>query len=566
MKNRLLRHLSCIALALTVLVPFANAHVYASLVPMGNLIANPSVENAASNGNVPLNWQNNSWGDLTADFQYITSNGQSGRKSLSLVVTNYTSGDAKWFFDPIAIIPNLTMVYSDYYLSSAKSEVVIQYQMTDGTYVYKELGTLAASKTWKMAGFQFTTPANVAKMTVFHLLRSNGTLQTDTFSLKAPTSPIVTDTVPNASVEQVNDLNESLPLAWSRAGWGTNTTKYTYPKTGYDGSRSVRVDITNYSSGDAKWVYDAQPILANQYYRFRDYYKSNVSTEVVAAVGLSDGTTQYVDLGTVPASTSWAPIGLGFTSPATAKTLTVFHLLAHVGYLVTDKYSVVAMEGPVFRRPIVSLTFDDGWESNYMTVFPLLKQYGMTSNQYIVTNFIGTTGYMTASQVQEMSAAGNEIGSHTQSHSDLTTLTSAKVNTELKQSQWVLSTLLGKPVTSFAIPYDSYNANVMTAIKKYYASSRTSDVGFNTLDTLNRYAILTQNVDVTTTSEQVKSWIDTAIQTKSWLVLLYHQVDTSGSDYSTTPAQFEENLKYLQSTGVSVQTVSQALQELAPQF
>jgi hypothetical protein len=140
------------------------------------------------------------------------------------------------------------------------------------------------------------------------------------------------------------------------------------------------------------------------------------------------------------------------------------------------------------------------------------------------------------------------------------------VNTELKQSQWVLSTLLGKPVTSFAIPYDSYNANVMTAIKKYYASSRTSDVGFNTLDTLNRYAILTQNVDVTTTSEQVKSWIDTAIQTKSWLVLLYHQVDSSGSDYSTTPAQFEENLKYLQSTGVSVQTVSQALQELAPQF
>ena len=57
-----------------------------------NLIVNPSVE--AENNGSPHGWARNSWGVNTAAFDYTT--GRSGNKGLSVTVTNYANGDAKW--------------------------------------------------------------------------------------------------------------------------------------------------------------------------------------------------------------------------------------------------------------------------------------------------------------------------------------------------------------------------------------------------------------------------------------------------------------------------------------
>ena len=64
----------------------------------------------------------------------------------------------------------------------------------------------------------------------------------------------------------------------------------------------------------------------------------------------------------------------------------------------------------------------------------------------------------------------------------------------------------------------------------------------------------------------INGWIADAKANKTWLILLYHQVDNNGGEYSTTPADFDLHISAIQSSGIKTATVSQALGELTPQL
>ena len=83
----------------------------------------------------------------------------------------------------------------------------------------------------------------------------------------------------------------------------------------------------------------------------------------------------------------------------------------------------------------IALTFDDGYADAYTDALPVLKRYGLIATFYIVTNFVGQPGYMTWEQVAELRDAGMEIGAHTVSHPDLTTLDWETAGFEIAQSK-----------------------------------------------------------------------------------------------------------------------------------
>jgi hypothetical protein len=67
--------------------------------------------------------------------------------------------------------------------------------------------------------------------------------------------------------------------------------------------------------------------------------------------------------------------------------------------------------------PTVCLTFDDVPRSMYETAFPLLKKYGFRATAFIVPSFVGTRGFLTWSEIAEMSHSGVvDIQSHTLEH------------------------------------------------------------------------------------------------------------------------------------------------------
>lgn len=601
MKN-ILKTLAFLGVAITLVTTSVRLNVSAN----ENLVVNPSVEQ--NTNSTPNNWQKNSWGTNSPTFNYVT-NGQDGTKSTYVKMNSYSSGDAKWYFEPVVITPNTQYIFSDYYKSSVTTYLISQIEDVNGNLSYYDLATLLKSTSWKKASVIFTTPANASKITIFHVINKVGTLQTDTFSLTATTpdatptptitaspsptsnpsgtpSPTLTPTVTvtltptntltptptpssgfvlNSSVETVSGSDSTKPVSWYCEHWGANTATFTYLSgIGHTGSRFIKTEVTSYSSGDAKWYFQSQNVTGGQELRFTDYYQSNVQSRIVVEVQNKDGSYDYIELHAAPSAPTWTQYIDHFIVPSNANKLTVFHLLSTVGFLITDDYQVSPYIPEGFNRAILTLTFDDGWESQYTTAWPLLNNYGFLGTFYITTGFVNTSQYMSAAQITSLRNAGNQISAHTITHPHLTTVTDTQLTAELRDSQTYLKNTFGVAANDFASPYGEVDTRVINVVKNYYRSHRGVISGYNYKDTFDIYDLKVQNVLLTTNPSDVNAWIMEAKRTNTWLILVYHEVDQGGDLYSTTPANFASQLSVINQSGIPVVTLDQVWNEITP--
>ncbi|HSX30479.1 MAG TPA: polysaccharide deacetylase family protein [Candidatus Saccharimonadales bacterium] len=367
------------------------------------------------------------------------------------------------------------------------------------------------------------------------------------------------------------------PDNWQASNYSTvangNTATFSYLNAGHSGTHSAEVQVTKFTDGSANWYYPDVAVTAGTTYQFSDWYQASIDTEVDAEV-MVNGVAQYFKVGTAFASPTWKSYTGTFTVPAGGTAMSVYHLIAGVGTLTTDDYSLTTYTPAPFNRAMVSVTFDDGWLNQYQNGVPVMTTDGLVGTYYIISDSSVTNPdplYMNGSQIKSLYAAGNEIASHSVTHPDLTTLTPAQLTTEMQQSQTVLQNLIGAPVTDFAYPFGTYNAATIAEGLKYYQSQRTVNAGFNTKDSLDATQLKMYEVDSNITTAQVQAWIDEAIATKSWLILTYHEIATTPSDptdaqYTTQPADFATEMAYLKSTGVNVETVAQALADAKAQL
>jgi peptidoglycan/xylan/chitin deacetylase (PgdA/CDA1 family) len=126
----------------------------------------------------------------------------------------------------------------------------------------------------------------------------------------------------------------------------------------------------------------------------------------------------------------------------------------------------VLMHGGILPpRPVV-ITFDDGNLDVYTTAFPMMQELGFVGAFYIVGNRLGADGYVNAAQLQEMIAAGWEIGSHSMTHADLTRDLST-TREEILQSRLLLERALGIPVRILAYPFGLVDEYILTKTQDY---------------------------------------------------------------------------------------------------
>jgi peptidoglycan/xylan/chitin deacetylase (PgdA/CDA1 family) len=561
----------------------------------GNLIPNPSVETPNGAGTAPLSWVASRWGTNTTTLGYDTVGAVDGARAVSVNVTSYVDGAAEWYFSPVAVKPGTTYTYEDSWRASVPTEIGALVTSSTGVQSYQYIATLPASfevvsggqaqsaitmdaYEWDRSTLKVTTPPGAASMTILHVVYSKGMLQADNFSLTEGIpmpvpAPSGAELVKNSGAETASGVN---PATWSQNAWGTNTSRFSWVSGGaHSGTKSLRVEVTSHQSGDAKWLFQAVPVTGGKYYTFSDWYKSTASTAVSLGYARADGSSSWanVHLG-VATATNWTQFKAGLTVPKDAVVAYFAHFLPGKGVLQTDDYSMKeAGNPPGFRRPLISLTFDDASASQY-TAVAKMDTYGFASTQYVPTGGLGSEGIWTRSQVKSVFARGHEIGSHSVTHPDLTTVSAAKLGTELASSKTTLTNIVGEgQVMSFATPYGAYNANVIAAVKAAgYTNHRSVDVGYNTKSDLDPYNIKVQNMLATTTTAEFQDWVDTARAGNYWLVVVYHGItdnlDTGdpGDAYSTTPALFEQQLNVIRRSGLAVVRVDAALKELAPQI
>lgn len=160
-----------------------NAHAQ-SLGP--NLVPNPTLETTGSSASVPASWSKGGFGTNTRTLSYPVP-GDGGGKAVKTEITNYASGDAKWFFTPVSTGGG-TYTYEDRYQSDRTSIVTVQFQHSNGSFSWVDIATLPAAGSFTSMSATFTAPSTVTKITVFHLIKGVGFVTVDNVSLRKHSS------------------------------------------------------------------------------------------------------------------------------------------------------------------------------------------------------------------------------------------------------------------------------------------------------------------------------------------------------------------------------------------
>ncbi len=122
----------------------------------------------------------------------------------------------------------------------------------------------------------------------------------------------------------------------------------------------------------------------------------------------------------------------------------------------------LAAGGSRSRR--VVLTFDDAWADNHANALGPLSQHHLPAILYVPSRLLGEAGYMTRSQVLEMSDGGVTIGAHSRTHPDLRACARQELEREVRGSKEDLEDLIARPVTSFAYPAGLTDDRVSAAV------------------------------------------------------------------------------------------------------
>lgn len=173
--------------------------------------------------------------------------------------------------------------------------------------------------------------------------------------------------------------------------------------------------------------------------------------------------------------------------------------LKEAGYyfLTPEEAYRVLTDNALPAEKVVWLTFDDSLWDFHDVAYPILKRYGVTATNNVITGTAANQqqGHLTEAQLLDMKKSGFHFESHTVAHPDLSSTGLEGQRAELTESKDYLDDLLAQSTSTIVYPTGRYNELTLELVAETgYKLGLTTNEGLASLDngllTLNRIRVL----------------------------------------------------------------------------
>ncbi|KKR15230.1 MAG: hypothetical protein UT43_C0005G0026, partial [Parcubacteria group bacterium GW2011_GWC1_39_29] len=344
--------------------------------------------------------------------------------------------------------------------------------------------------------------------------------------------------------------NQSLQLVTDGAG-GAVTSKKTSitPTLDFTGKYlKVWVKVNDIANVEDFWFYLSSDNLVSNFYTFKiNKFKFNDS--LVASE-----------------NNIWVPITMSFSEAVVTGSPDRAAINA-IQWRIKDKNSIAITANwggmSMLNEPtegVVSVVFDDGWDSQFTEGKKKMDEYDMKATAYIIPDLVDTANYMTLANLKELQNLHEwDISAHHQTN--FTTLTATEVEETILDIKNYLIKNGFKGADHFAYPNGAFDeTTVLPLVRKYFKSARTIAEYPETYPPADYHKLRVASILDTDTPASIATLVDNARINKEWLILVFHKIVTTPTvetEYSI--ADFGTIIDDIASDGITVKTVSEVI-------
>ncbi len=160
--------------------------------------------------------------------------------------------------------------------------------------------------------------------------------------------------------------------------------------------------------------------------------------------------------------------------------------LSKYGYKVLslDEYMAIKKSGGKFAHNSVVITFDDGYEDNYIYAYPVLKKFNFSATEFVISDLVGRKNLLNWDQIKEMQRNGIIIGSHTRRHRYLPNTIEEELKDEIMGSKRVIEKELRQKVDYIAYPTGGFTEEAKELARAAgYIAGFTTNRGYDKTNT-----------------------------------------------------------------------------------
>ena len=210
------------------------------------------------------------------------------------------------------------------------------------------------------------------------------------------------------------------------------------------------------------------------------------------------------------------------------------------------------------KKCALVLTYDDALDQHLDNALPVLDSLGLKATFYI-TAFSGSV-QKRLQEWKQLDKKGHELGNHTLFHpciggtgrewvsqqNDLRNYSVRRIENEIRMTNLFLQALDGKTKRTFAFTCGDMKVDdslFINGMKNDFTGARAVRNEMHKLNEVDLYNIDCYMVN-NHSFEEMKAWVDKAMQTNSLLVLLFHGVG-GGNSLDVSIAAHRELLLYI---------------------